>query len=814
MMRRIVFAILLTAGLAAAAHAEVAPPKNPNSAKGCAICHYRWIDTFFVEGKGTPLVPYQSKKVVASSDMCFSCHDGSVKDSRFRMTPGTGHKVNQVPPSHMEIPKTFPLDEKGRVQCATCHTAHGVPSGPDKEDTIFMRTSNRDSAMCRSCHPDADGGMAKGNHPIGELKGTVPTRLTTGDTRKGAKRARMTCEACHTAHGSPFSGMLVANGGDSGLCLACHTDKAIFDAQGNRKPYHAINVAPQKARIPDALFKKGAKLGDGNVITCQTCHKVHQNKNGPRLLLMEAGKSEFCFTCHSDKRRIMSGKHNLARSAPKEKNLQKETTAQAGVCSACHLTHKPARKLSGRKDFTSQLCLSCHSKGKVASNIELTGNNHPLAVRPVQDQAGPGSFAATSVDPDRLKLPLFNKYGVQDMRSGLMTCATCHNPHGGGAEAARASGSKGHAFFLRESSPQICAQCHDDKFSVARSKHNLAESAPDATNLSGKRPSEAGLCGSCHLVHGSHKGFLWARKDQAQSDEEAFAKGMCLNCHRKGGIGEEKISRGYSHPLGVAPSESGISTQLPLYDDRARRSKTGVIRCATCHDPHRSTQTPADIPPAGKDRQNLNHRFLRLDFSPSPKLCVNCHKDAALLEKTDHDLTITAPTVRNQQDRTAGESGPCSACHLVHNSKNQVMLWARELGEGEHIIEQMCTGCHSADGPAPQKVPSIASHPKSDIVTLGRNQKSSPNYFPVFSPASLAPVAIGNISCLSCHNPHRWRSGSAEKGSGVNVEGDVSSSFLRNPSLSLPCKECHGPEAIYKYSFFHDADKRSIKKKQ
>jgi hypothetical protein len=55
------FIFLILAGNVDAETLE--PPKNPNSAKGCAICHYRWIDTFFVEGRGTDLVPYESKKV-------------------------------------------------------------------------------------------------------------------------------------------------------------------------------------------------------------------------------------------------------------------------------------------------------------------------------------------------------------------------------------------------------------------------------------------------------------------------------------------------------------------------------------------------------------------------------------------------------------------------------------------------------------------------------------------------------------------------------------------------------------------------------
>ena len=816
MIRYIVIIIFIVAGLPCVVTATVQAPKNPNSAKGCAICHYRWIDTFFVEGKGTPLVPYQSEKVVATEEMCFSCHDGSVKDSRDRLSKNTGHKINRPPPEHMKIPGIFPLDEQGRMQCATCHTAHGVPSGPDSQDTIFMRTSNRGSAMCRMCHPTSDGGMENGHHPIGELDRAIPQRLKDkGGTVGALHKNEATCETCHTAHGSPYSGMLVLNGGNSDLCLACHEDKAIFDGPGTRKPFHPINVAPKTAQIPDTLFKKGAKLGDHDVLTCQTCHKVHNNRSANHLLLIKNEKSDFCFTCHPDKRQIMDGKHNLELSAPKEKNLQGRNTVQAGVCSACHLPHKPARQMSGQKDFTSQLCLSCHSKGNVAEKVNLSGNTHPLAVSPVQSQIDDAPFAAVSVDIQKLTLPLFNKYGVQDMSSGLMTCATCHNPHGAQPGSSGGQEADDHQYLLRESVPKMCGQCHPDKFSIAQSKHNLEKSAPNATNLLGRTPAESGLCASCHLVHGSQKGFLWARDDGATSGEDGYVQGMCMNCHQEGGIGGDKINRGYSHPINVAPSAAGISTQLPLYDAGLQRSKTGVIRCATCHDPHStdSTLITAHSTP-GKGKQQIEgHRFLRLGVSSEPALCIECHVDAASVIGTDHDLTITAPKAVNDNNRNANESGPCSACHLVHNSKHQVKIWARDLGKGVHVTEQMCTGCHSSDGPAPNKIPLIASHPKSDIVTLGRNRKGLTNYFPVFTASSPDPVVTGNISCQSCHNPHRWRSGSSQTGSGTVMEGDVSSSFLRAKSTTLPCKECHGRDAIYKYSFFHDVDKRSPKQK-
>ena len=115
------------------AQMTAAPPKNPNSAKACAICHYRWIDTFFVEGRGSDLAEYTAEKVVATPDMCFSCHDGSIADSRARAFRTAQHKTNVPPPDHMQIPDIFPLDEQGKMQCATCHTAHGVASGPDSK---------------------------------------------------------------------------------------------------------------------------------------------------------------------------------------------------------------------------------------------------------------------------------------------------------------------------------------------------------------------------------------------------------------------------------------------------------------------------------------------------------------------------------------------------------------------------------------------------------------------------------------------------------------------------------------------------------
>jgi hypothetical protein len=39
-------------------------------------------------------------------------------------------------------------------------------------------------------------------------------------------------------------------------------------------------------------------------------------------------------------------------------------------------------------------------------------------------------------------------------------------------------------------------------------------------------------------------------------------------------------------------------------------------------------------------------------------------------------------------------------------------------------------------------------------------------------------------------------------------EGNASSSFLRNLSFNTICIDCHGPEALYRYLYFHDPAKR------
>jgi hypothetical protein len=274
-------------------------------------------------------------------------------------------------------------------------------------------------------------------------------------------------------------------------------------------------------------------------------------------------------------------------------------------------------------------------------------------------------------------------------------------------------------------------------------------------------------------------------------------------------MASKKVIKDYSHPVDIALSDKELKTSLPLFDSEGKFSPSGLIKCATCHDPHRWDPTrPLTEPPSDVEGDATNS-FLRLETSPSSELCKNCHQKEAGVEKTGHDLLITSPSSKNIAGQTPLESGTCGVCHLVHNSANQLKLWAQAPGNGNTVMEKMCNSCHSKNGSAADKVPLIASHPEDIIViNIRKNVKPGPDWFPIFDSTSGQLVTSGEFSCPSCHNAHQWDSHSSDKGQGENKKGDATNSFLRMKAGDLPCMDCHGPGALYRYLNFHSPDNR------
>lgn len=1006
---------------------DVAPPKKweSRSARECALCHFRWIDTFYIDGRGSDLVDYTTERYEANQEMCFSCHDGSVMDSRHKVFDGKyyGHKAGAVPPPYMRVPTIFPLDKDGKLQCSTCHTAHGTPSGPGVKDSVFLRMSNRNSAMCRACHTDKDGGLPAGNHPIDKTDFEIPKSLITLGGKEGSQHNQLICESCHTAHGSRNESFLLKTGKDSGLCLECHPAKNPISAEGGKKGIHPINVQPITAKIPQTLLDAGAKLGFGGQLICQTCHKVHNNNIEKNLLALTKGEDyTLCFACHADKQSVVNTKHNLKHTNPAIKNLQGNAVAQGGVCSACHLPHKPARDLKEKNDIATQLCLSCHGKGEMAEKVTVLGYTHPLNVEPfAKEKSKRGMVTRVSPDEKNFMLPLYGNNGFR-VAKGNVRCSTCHDPHrwragSNDGETRKEVKGDGTSSFLRKPSPTICSQCHSDKFSIAGSKHDFDNLSPDDKNnlkeiyadtglcgtchmihskekrflraneaasksegliadvcigchsqsgvakkkaigehshpidvtlfpdaakdmapyntinvdllqskeprsdwrssdklekseawggyskvdfkngkfvlplydkaglqnengqmtcstchdphqwysdgrpqkagrdlegdrttsflrleapticgechyskiqiagskhdiasvaaqehnTMGQSPSESGVCGTCHAIHNGQEGFLWGKTISTRSDNNM--RDMCLSCHNKDGAAQKKPIYDYSHPINVSPASRGLSTTLPLFDPKGELSKTGLVSCHTCHDPHRPYPWSKSATETKDAKETAKTSFLRLGISPSSTLCANCHVDKLMVIKTDHDLRLTAPTAKNAKGRTVAESGVCGACHSPHNNKVQARIWAQEIGEGDTAkMEKLCLSCHYKGGPAESKIPKIFFHPSDKLVISRGGEYPGDPVYPLFDPLTGERKPVGNIACPACHMVHQWSPSSQNEGPGHQVEGDATNSFLRAETPSRLCSDCHGQEALFRFKFFHEPDRRKLKK--
>jgi predicted CXXCH cytochrome family protein len=764
-------------------------PRNPSSAKECAICHYRWVDTFFVDARGTELVPLQTEKVEGRSEMCFSCHDGSVLDSRWAFEKERGHPSGVPPRPGMVVPANFPLDEKGNMQCVTCHSAHGVSTGPGQTTSTFLRVNNTNSAICLLCHTTMAGNAAGDNHPMGTVTNNVPPELREKHVPAETAGHLITCETCHIPHGDHEERLLKLSVSDSMICLTCHRDKNYVNPDGSRNLYHVINVVPTNATIPGLLMTNGARLAKNGALTCLTCHKIHQNQIEKHLLVAKVdNQSSFCLNCHTNQQGLILSQHNLALKFPDARNLDGKTVAESGPCSACHLPHKNALALAGGGEVISGLCLSCHGPAGISAKTNLLGRSHPVGISLSNAQATAKITMPTT-------LPLFNSWR-HPATNGNLTCITCHDPHRRPIEGAPLVSAK----FLRGPVASLCQECHSQQAWVSNSKHDLSVVAPTLNNIQGQSPTQSGACSSCHLVH-SATDSTWAQPWLLTANPAE----KCLGCHRADGAAPKKLLQGHSHPIDVTPPVISSQTTLPVYFDSSHTNGLGKLTCITCHDPHR--WDPSSVATAGAQEDGTaRNSFLRLAAAPAPTLCAACHPNETRVIRTEHDLAFFSPNITNLLGQTAAATGPCGACHLMHQAPIQAKLWAKDLqrtAPNMPVADMMCRSCHNPQGVASSKVPMFSYHPPVMVVHLPSSAGYDLTFFPLFDPISGKQVNGGTIACSSCHNVHQWTVRDSSLAPGRNLEGDSNNSFLRHSSAELPCKVCHGRDSIYRYQYYH-----------
>lgn len=602
--------------------------------RDCVTCHLSWSEAYPADtAQSGPVLPVGSRK------MCMSCHHGAVIDSRHALETGEQHPdyhhsekspfIERTTPREERLSKRFPLVEEDQPYCGSCHTPHRYSDDDTglthQGENLWMRDSNQESEICLGCH-EAHGdaptssGKTYRNHPYdialktppqGEHEGYpkdeflqrgLPKTLSEAGARVSGDE-QLICATCHRAHGGAGDALTLL--GDEQICTECHRRQASKTPdQAHAKGIHPLHFKPEREIEID-----GKPL---EWLACESCHDVHGAASETGLL-HEKDATASCRVCHDDlfaegeKAARKRGIHPVAVELDEPVTLRGEQVTRV-TCESCHRVHDgeaDSAALIVTETAVSELCATCHP------------NQHAKN----QDEARRKGIHPVNID---LEEPVV----IDDRELTRLDCLSCHAVHAGQPDTP--------SLIEDHRDGSLCKHCHEAALAVSGTDHDLRESAPESHNPLQESPTEAGLCGACHSMHRnpSHTPAL-VMADTLPSDEEFShlkRDKLCQSCHRKTGIGEERIVTDYTHPHQdlIMKSHDG---PMPLFDQKEKPAEIGEIACATCHDPHvwspyteaeQQARNPIETSEQDPHEGNVLNSFLRQKRTEEG-FCADCH---------------------------------------------------------------------------------------------------------------------------------------------------------------------------------------------
>ncbi|MFO1327987.1 MAG: DmsE family decaheme c-type cytochrome [Rubrivivax sp.] len=277
------------------------------------------------------------------------------------------------------------------------------------------------------------------------------------------------------------------------VSLAALALPAVALAQGTsaKKPAAAASAPKGKAEPGTRYSEKGAD-------TCLDCHDKeadtltfvtndvfkgrHGHRRDKRSPFGQGGLQ--CEACHGPG-------HEHATRGSQEKltiNSQKPDSFMTveqrnGPCLTCHQNRARSGWHAGAHERSGLACADCHQMHAERDKVLAKASQPDVCYRCHQRQRS--DFLKTSSHP---------------VRYGLMTCADCHNAHGGSGTTAS---------LVKPTLNQTCTSCHAEKRGPL-----LWEHAPVAED-----------CMSCHTSHGSVRANLLTKSTPL----------LCQQCHSVAG---------------------------------------------------------------------------------------------------------------------------------------------------------------------------------------------------------------------------------------------------------------------------------------
>lgn len=243
--------------------------------------------------------------------------------------------------------------------------------------------------------------------------------------------------------------------------------------------------APQQEEMSDAGSMEMAAEA------CSACHgEVVESFAGPHATLWNQGDA--CASCHGDAEQHIEEGGGAVGVFSFGADSEHSSLAQSRVCMECHGNEHP-RFAASSHAAAGVSCVSCHS-------IHDPAMESPALLAPVRSAERPmDNLDTVSRTCESCHGAVFTQFDFNEghrLREGVMSCASCHDPHAP-APRVRLAG------FQRET----CLECHTDKGGPFVFEHgsNIVEG-----------------CISCHTPHGSPNRHMLNTQRVAET---------CYSCH-------------------------------------------------------------------------------------------------------------------------------------------------------------------------------------------------------------------------------------------------------------------------------------------
>ena len=340
--------------------------------------------------------------------------------------------------------------------------------------------------------------------------------------------------------------LIVWVGAALALALGTASAEGTRAEQAESEPQAGIVVAAL-AQKPDKEAKESEHedlvlRGDAE---CTRCHD--QDDEYPVLAISKTrhgvradARTPTCTSCHGESKNHIENldKTGDDNERPKPDVIFKrnnETTSsevQNAACLTCHQSGSRVHWQGSGHDLSQLACSSCHTVHAARDQVMVTATQAGVCFTCHQDK----------------RADMF-RFSTHPLRTGWMSCSSCHAPHG----------STTSANLNRNSINETCYECHAEKRGPFLWEHPPArENCVDCHNPHGSNNSamlkarQPYLCQQCHII--GHSATLYsgsqlprvrigANPATAVPTYQRMLGTQCTNCH--------PTIHGSNHPSGA-----------------------------------------------------------------------------------------------------------------------------------------------------------------------------------------------------------------------------------------------------------------------